>query len=36
MKNAKCPTCKKVIHFQDKVKVKELVQCPFCNSILEL
>ena len=36
MKNAKCPSCKKIIQFQDKVKIQELVECPLCNSILEL
>jgi hypothetical protein len=36
MRNGKCPSCKKVIQLQEKIKVQELVSCPHCNSILEL
>ena len=36
MKNAKCPSCKKSVHLQEKTKVQELITCPFCQSILEL
>lgn len=36
MRKAKCPSCKKVIQFQETVKVQELITCPHCKSILEL
>jgi len=36
MKNAKCPACKKVIQLHEKTKVQELIDCPYCKSLLEL
>ena len=36
MNKAKCPSCKKIILFQDKAKVQDLITCPHCKSLLEL
>ncbi len=35
MKNAKCPSCKKIVHLQETTKVQDLITCPHCKAILE-
>jgi DNA-directed RNA polymerase subunit RPC12/RpoP len=36
MRKAKCPACKKVILLDQEFKVRELINCPHCNTILEI
>ena len=36
MNKAKCPSCKKIVEMQENAKVRELITCPYCNSILEI
>jgi DNA-directed RNA polymerase subunit RPC12/RpoP len=36
MKKAKCPSCKNTVEIQEETKVKDLITCPHCHSILEL
>ena len=36
MKRAKCPACKEIIEFGEKIKVQGLVSCPNCKLLLEL
>jgi DNA-directed RNA polymerase subunit RPC12/RpoP len=36
MKNAKCPSCKKIVRLAERMKVQDLITCPHCNSNLEL
>ena len=33
---AKCPACKKIINLDQRYKVRELITCPFCQSLLEV
>jgi hypothetical protein len=35
MKNAKCPACIKVIQFDEKINLHDLIDCPYCGSLLE-
>ena len=36
MKKAKCPACEKIIYMHQEIKIRELVTCPHCKSVLEL
>ena len=33
---AVCPSCKKTIPVSKETKVQDLIDCPYCKSILEL
>jgi C4-type Zn-finger protein len=36
MKEAECPLCGKVIQLKKQTKVRQLITCPYCRSLLEL
>ena len=33
---AECPSCKKTVPVHEETKARDLIDCPYCKSVLEL